>query len=113
MNFQTEYKNIRFVIELEKEAYDDVSLIMGDKFNRLPNQTMLEIKKGNLKAYNIIITSGEGDEEYTHYLSGVLLTSKDDEVADELSEYLDQEHILDNILTIRKKYAISPGPAWK
>ncbi len=113
MNFQTEYKNIRFIITLEKEAYDDVSLLMGDKFNRLPNQTMLEIKKGNLGAYNILITSGENTEEYTHYLSGVLLTTNDDEVVEELSEYLNQEHILDDIITIRKKYAIDPGPAWR
>lgn len=113
MNFQTEYKNIPFLITLEKEVYDDVSLLMGDKFNRLPNQTMIEIKKGNLGPYNILITSGEGEEMYTHYLSGVLLTTNADEVVGELGEYLDQERILDDILTIRKKYAISPGPAWK
>ncbi len=113
MNFETEYKNIQFKISVEKEVYDDVSLLMGDKFNRLPNQTMIEIKKGALGPYNIIITSLENEIEYTHYLSGILLTTDSDELLDELGHYLDQENILDDIVAIRKKYAIDPGPAWK
>ena len=113
MNFETEYKNIHFKISVEKESYADVSLLMGDKFNRLPNQTMIEIKKGSLGPYNIIITSIENDVEYTHYLSGILLTTDTDELLDELGHYLDQESILDDIVAIRKKYSIDPGPAWK
>ena len=113
MNFETEYKNIQFKISVEIETYDDVSLLMGDKFNRLPNQTMIEIKKGALGPYNIIITSIENEIEYTHYLSGILLTTDADELLDELGHYLDQENILDDIVAIRKKYAIDPGPAWK
>ena len=113
MNFETEYKNIQFKISVEIETYDDVSLLMGDKFNRLPNQTMIEIKKGALGPYNIIITSIENEIEYTHYLSGILLTTDSDELLDELGHYLDQENILDDIVAIRKKYAIDPGPAWK
>ena len=113
MNFETEYKNIHFKISVEIDTYDDVSLLMGDKFNRLPNQTMIEIKKGALGPYNIIITSIENEIEYTHYLSGILLTTDADELLDELGHYLDQENILDDIVAIRKKYAIDPGPAWK
>ena len=113
MNFETEYKNIQFKISVEIETYDDVSLLMGDKFNRLPNQTMIEIKKGALGPYNIIITSIENEIEYTHYLSGILLTTDADELLDELGHYLDQENILDDIVAIRKKYAIDPGPVWK
>lgn len=48
MKFETEYRNIHFKISLEKELFEDVTLLMGDKFNRLPNQTMIEIKKGTL-----------------------------------------------------------------
>lgn len=113
MNFETEYKNIQFKISVEAEVYDDVSLLMGDKFNRLPNQTMIEIKKGDLGPYNIIITSLEDGHEYTHYLSGILLTTDADDLLDELGHYLDQENILDDIVAIRKKYSIEPGPAWK
>ena len=113
MNFETEYKNINFRISLEKEVYDDVSLLMGDKFNRLPNQTMIEIKKGNLGPYNVIITSIQNEEEFTHYLSGILLTTDQDELLDELGAYLDQENVLDDIVTMRNKYAITPGPAWR
>ena len=113
MNFETEYKNIQFRISVEAETYDDVSLIMGDKFNRLANQTMIEIKKGTLGPYNIIINSTQDADEYTHYLSGILLTTDADDLLDELGHYLDQENILDDIVAIRKKYAIDPGPAWR
>ena len=113
MNFETEYKNIIFKISLEKEVFEDVSLLMGDKFNRLPNQTMIEIKKGTLGPYNLIITSTADGEEYTHYLSGILLTTDDEEVLDELGYYLEQENILDDIVAIRSKYSITPGPSWR
>ena len=113
MNFETEYKNIIFRISLEKETFNDVSLLMGDKFNRLPNQTMIEIKKGNLGPYNILITSIQDEDEYTHYLSGILLTTDQEELLDELGAYLEQESILDDIVAIRTKYAINPGPAWR
>ena len=114
MNFETKYKNIHFRISLEKEVLEDVSLLMGDKFNRLPNQTMIEIKKGTLGTYNLIIISSKDDEEeYTHYLSGILLTTDDEELLDELSLYLDQENILDNIHAIREKYSVTPGPTWR
>ncbi len=113
MNFETEYKNIRFLISLEKENYNDISLVMGDKFNRLPNQTMIEIKKGTLGPYNLVITSIDGEEEYTHYLSGILLTTDEEELLEELGSYLEQEHILDDIVALRKRYALSPGPAWR
>jgi hypothetical protein len=113
MNFETEYKNITFNISLDKEDISDVSLLMGDKFNRLPNQTMIEIKKGNLESYNLVIKSSDGEHEFTHYLSGVLLTSQEDDLMDELAEYLESEEILDNIIEAWARYLIEPGPAWK
>ena len=48
MKFETEYKNIIFKFTLEKENFTDVSFSMNDKFNRLANQTIIEVKKGNL-----------------------------------------------------------------
>lgn len=114
MNFETEYKNIHFKISLEKEVYTDPALLMGDKFNRLPHQTMIEIKKGALGPYNLLITSDEdGELECTHYLSGILLTTNEDELLDELGGYLEQENILDDIVAMRKKYEVEPGPLWR
>lgn len=113
MKFETEYKNIRFLITLEKDSYADVSLIMGDKFNRLPNQTMIEVKKGNLIPYNLILTSIADDEEYTHYLSAVLLTANEEELLEDLADYLEQEQTLDDILALRSRYATTPGPIWR
>jgi hypothetical protein len=114
MNFETEYKNIQFKISLEKENFENVSLMMGDKFNRLPNQTMIEIKKGTLGPYNLIIISDQdGDMECTHYFSGVLLTTNEEEIMNEVGSYLEQEGILDEIVEIRNKYAFEPGPIWR
>lgn len=114
MNFETEYKNIHFRISLEKEVFTDITLLMGDKFNRLPNQTMIEIKKGTLGPYNLIIESDENNEmPCTHYLSGILLTTDEDELIDEVASYLEQENILDDIAAMRLKYAFEPGPTWR
>lgn len=113
MNFETEYKNIIFNITLEKEDIKDLSLLMGDKFNRLPNEVMIDIKKGTLASYNLIITSSQNNEVFTHYFSGIMLTPKQDELLEELQEYLESESVLDSIAEILKKYFIEPGPIWR
>ncbi len=120
MNFSTEYKNILFQITLEKENYSDISHLLGDKFNRLPNQTLIELKKGTLASYNLIIISknlnaqqNNDEQTYTHYLSSILLTSDESELVEEISDYLDQEEIIESIVSLRDQYAISPGPHWR
>jgi len=113
MNFETDYKNIHFQINLEKENVSDLSQLMGDKFNRLPNQTMAEIKKGNLASYNVLIISKQNNEELTHYLPSVILTSKEDELMEEIGHYLDQEGILDDIEKSWRRNAVTPGPVWR
>lgn len=114
MKFETEYKNIIFKFTLEKENFPDVSFFMSDKFNRLSNQTIVEVKKGNLWPYNILIESVANDESFTHYLSTILLsTQSDDELMDDLSYYLEQENTLDEIADLRELYALTPGPKWK
>jgi hypothetical protein len=113
MILKTEYKKVLFSLEIEKEHFQDYAQMMGDKFNRLPPQTLIEIKKGNLCSYNILIESQFADETYTHYLSSVLLTSNEEEFVGELGEYLDQEETFEEILKLRTKYAVSPGPEWR
>jgi len=121
MKFSTEYKNIRYQITLEKENYQHITDLMGDKFNRLPNQTLIELKKGNLSSYNFIISSipadiennSDAEEYYTHYLSGVLLTSNEDELEEEVADYLEQEEVIETIAELREQYSISPGPHWR
>lgn len=116
MKFSTEYKNIHFQITLEKESYTDISTFMGDKFNRLPNQTMIELKKGTLASYNLLITSSDlktSEDVYTHYISGILLSSNDLEIEEEIAEYIEQEKIIETIIKTRLSYAVNPGPAWR
>lgn len=113
MNFETEYKNIHFHLEIERALISDASLLLGDKFHRLPNQTMVEIKKGKLIAYNLTITSKRINEERIHYWSNVLLTNNEEELLEELGHYLDDENILDEIVENWELKGDETGPAWK
>ena len=113
MNFQTEYKNIQFKIELEPLEMGDLTKFFGDKFHRLPNQTLIELKKGNLIGYNLIIESTFKDETRTHYWSKVLLTKHDDELIEDVDHYLQDEEILEQIVTQWNLVGDLSGPAWK
>jgi hypothetical protein len=113
MNFQTEYKNIQFKIELEPLEMGDLTKFFGDKFHRLPNQTLIELKKGNLIGYNLIIESTFKDETRTHYWSKVLLTKHDDELIEDVDHYLQDEEILEQIVTQWNLVGDQSGPAWK
>lgn len=114
MIFETEYKNLNFHITLSIVAISDVTLLLGDKFNRLPNQAMIELKKGTLVPYNLIIKSKNSEEdERTHYWSNVLLTSNADELLEEVGQYLNDEEILDLIVANWELVGDESGPGWK
>lgn len=113
MNFETEYKNINFHITLDKVTVSDVTLLLGDKFNRLPNQSMVALKKGELSAYNLVIKSTKDSEERTHYWSNILLTNEADELLEELGYYLEDEEILDAVVLNWELAGDNNGPAWK
>ena len=113
MNFETEYKNIKFKIAIEAVHVKDVSLLLHDKFNRIPNQTMIELKKGTITPYNLIITSEQYTEERTHYWSNILLTSDPEELLEELGFFLEDEEVLDSIAANWKLEGSDKGPSWK
>jgi hypothetical protein len=113
MNFETEYKNIHFKLELERATISDATLLLGDKFHKLPNQTMIEIKKGNVVAYNLMITSRLEDNDRTHFWSNILLTNKEEDLLVELGHYLDDENILDEVVSNWNLSGDETGPAWK
>jgi hypothetical protein len=98
MNFETEYKNLNFHISLEKVIVSDVTLLLGDKFKRLPPRTLIELKKGHLTPFNLIIKSSKNSEERTHYWSNILLINDTDNLIEELGHFLDNEEILDSIV---------------
>lgn len=115
MNFETEYKNIHFHLTLERASISDASLLLSDKFHRVPNQTMAEIKKGNLVPYNLTVVSKKAnqEEERTHFWSNILLTNNPDELMEELGQYLDDESILDSVADNWELKGTEKGPAWK
>lgn len=112
MNFETEYKNINFHITLESIQIADVTLLLGDKFNKLPNQTMIELKKGNLHAYNLIIRSTKDAEIRVHYWSNILLPANTEELLEELGHFLEDEEILDAVVLNWDLSGDEKGPAW-
>ena len=113
MKFETEYKNIHFTIELETVNVETLSSFFGDRFQRIPNQTLVELKKGNIIPYNLIIISLREGENRTHYWSQVLLTSKEEELAGEIAHFLNEEDILDAIVENWNLQGDLTGPAWK
>lgn len=97
---------------LEKIVIKDIASFMGDKFNRLPSQTLIELKKGALVPYNLIIESSNHLEVRTHYWSNILLTSNIEELQEELGYYLEDEEILDLIVANWEIVENELGPAW-
>lgn len=112
MNFETDYKDINFRITLEKVEITDVSILLGDKFNRLPHQTLIEVKKGTLIPYNLFVKSINKAEERTHYWSNILLSSSSEELVEDLGQFLDHEDILDSIVKNWDLEGNESGPAW-
>ncbi len=116
MKFETEYKNLNFSIHIEKVPVIDVSLLLGDKFNRVANRVLIELKKGNLAPYHLIISSFnllDVENERTHYWSNIILTSNSDELLEELGLYLEDEEILDSIVANWELVGDETGPGWK
>ena len=97
MKFETEYKNLNFKISLELIAVEDLSLYFNDKFHRISNQTIADLKKGTVAPYNLIVISTRDQESRTHYWSNIMLPTDYNDLVEELGQFLDDEEILDSI----------------
>lgn len=110
MKFELEYKNIHFIISLEKE----LNFIPDNRFQKLGNNTLIALKKNELSAYSLLIESSLNSEELTHYIPSVILSNQSDEILDELQDYLDAENIIEDICEFwNENMNDKTGPNWK
>jgi hypothetical protein len=109
MKFELEYNNINLIIILEEEA----NYLPSDRFVNHSPQTIKALSKKEITAYNMIIESTKNSEALTFYRSGVLLSTNQDEVIDELQSYIENESVFDNIeASFEELFRESQNPKW-
>lgn len=109
MKFELNFKETNFIIEIEEDKH----FVPDNRFEKISNQVLIELKKKKVLAYSLLIISKKVDQEVTHYWSSVLLTSNQDEVLEELQDYLDDENIIEDILEKWEIVLAKDGPSWK
>jgi hypothetical protein len=87
------------------EDIDLVIEIFRDENYKAPNplvnfslQDLEDMKDGIVQTFSVMVESTKGDQSMKHYSSGVLLSSNEEEVQEELEEILDDYGIIEHIL---------------
>ena len=71
------------------------------------------IEKGHASAYSIMIYSKKGKHFLTHYIGGLILTNKEEDLTKELEEVLENFNYIEDILKDWSILEDEDGPAWK
>ena len=109
MKFELDYNNINLILTLDEE----VNYIPSDRFVTHSPQTIKALSKKEITAYNLIIESTKNNVSLTFYLSGVLLSSNQDEIVEELQNYIEDESIFDQIETsFEELFRENQNPIW-
>ena len=107
MKFELDYKNLHFIITLNIEE----NFIPDNRFEKLSNQSLIMLKKKEILAYSMMINANDDIDNLSFYLSGVLLSSNQEEMIEELQEYLDAENVIEDIFE-KWKLLKEDGPSW-
>jgi hypothetical protein len=109
MKFELDHNNINLILTLEAEE----NYIPNDRFITHSPQTIKSLSKKEITAYNLIIESTKNNVALTFYLSGVLLSSNEDEIIEELQNYIEDEAIFDQIETsFEELFSEIQNPKW-
>ena len=109
MKFELDYKDLHFIITLNVED----NFIPDNRFEKLSNQSLSMLKKNEITPYSILIESEKNGESLTFFISSVLLSSKKDEIIDDLQDYLEADNVIEEITSKWKLSEEENGPSWK
>jgi hypothetical protein len=85
-------------IELEIRIYRDDDYKAHNPLVNFSIQDLEDMKDGLVKTYSLHVVSTKNGQSMEHYSSGVLLSSNEDEIQEELEEILDDFGVVDHIL---------------
>lgn len=85
-------------IELEIEIFRDDNYKALNPLVNFSIQDLEDMKDGLVKTYSLHVTSTKNGESMQHYSSGVLLSSDEEEIKEELEEILDDFGVIEHII---------------
>ena len=109
MEFKFKLENIVFYIEVKKDPdfkpQKKVLLMEDDRLNDMENN--------EFNFYSLFIRSEKEDQSLKHYIGGLILTSKEEDISKELEEILEEFDYIDQILKDWELLEEAEGPRWK
>lgn len=109
MKFEIIHNEISLILTLTEEN----NFIPSDRFTKLSPQTMIALKKKEISSFGLLIEAQFKDQNAKFYYSNVLLSTNQEEILEELEEYIINEEILENIEEYwRNFFDLSPYPKW-
>ena len=109
MEFKLNIEGTEFLLKVIK----DQKFVPAIKDRSIPRKDKKRIDQGLACAYSIIIQSTKGTQFLTHYIGGLILTSKEEDLTTELEEVLENSHYIEDILQTWSTLEVTVGPPWK
>ncbi|OUR99834.1 hypothetical protein A9Q84_02055 [Halobacteriovorax marinus] len=94
MKFSANIEGIEFKITIERDKVYKAH----NPLNSFSLQDLEDIKDGIVAIYSIIVQSSKNNETLEHYTTGILLSSDESEIPEELEEILDDFGIVEHVL---------------
>lgn len=109
MKFELDYNGINLIFTLEEE----INYLPSDRFVKHSPQTIKSLSKKEITAYNLEIVSTKNNETLTFFISGVLLSTNEEEIIEELQNYIEDESVFDDIEnSFEELFRDSKTPKW-
>jgi hypothetical protein len=109
MEFKLNIEDVEFLLKVFKDS----KYVPALKDRNTPVKDKKRIEQGHACAYSIVIQSKKGAHFLTHYIGGLILTNKEEDLTKELEEILENFNYIDNILKDWEVSEAGDGPPWK